>query len=84
MLGVLALLLPVGAGFFLSKQSYVTCYVMSPMFSSRNPDMVPARVELLDKFRARGLISEQTYTKTLAAMEPAPTTAPSTQDAEEP
>ena len=56
------------------------CYVSIPMFSRRDPAMVSRRIELLDKYRAAGAISDETYDKSLESMglksvEP-PTTRP--------
>jgi hypothetical protein len=47
-----------------------TCYYMIPFFSRRDPQMVVQQKDLLDKYRAAGVISEETYKKSLAAVEP--------------
>jgi hypothetical protein len=46
------------------------CYAMIPLFSVHEPKMAARQRELLDKYRAAGVISEETYRKSLAAVEP--------------
>ena len=41
---------------------------MVPMFSWRDPALVSRRKELLDKYRAAGAISDETYARSLASM----------------
>ncbi|MCX5682952.1 MAG: hypothetical protein NT049_04630 [Planctomycetota bacterium] len=53
-----------------------TCYMMSPFFSRRNPEMVSQQKDLLEKYRAAGVINEETYRKSLAAVEPAKAQVP--------
>ena len=55
-------------GFFGSIRS--TCYAMDPLFSRRDPKMVVQQKDLLDKYRVSGIISEETYRKSLAGIEP--------------
>ena len=43
---------------------------------SRPPELAAQRRELLDRYRDRGVISEQTYDRAMAAMQPQPTTKP--------
>lgn len=47
-----------------------TCYAMDPLFSHRDPQTVVRQKALLDKYRAAGVISDNTYRKSLAAVEP--------------
>jgi len=54
-----------------------TCYSMVPLFSNRDPQMVVQQKDLLDKYRAAGVISEETYRRSLAAVEPVKAQAPS-------
>jgi len=78
-LGTVALLLSSSAGVGLHKLSWVTCYLMMPMFSYRSPEMVARREALLRKHRDTGVIGRETYEKALAAMRltgDRPTTAP--------
>lgn len=53
-----------------------TCYAMDPLFSHRSPAMVAQQKDLLEKYRAAGVISEETYRKSLAAVEPVKAQAP--------
>ena len=62
-------------GFFGSIRS--TCYAMDSLFSHRSPQMVVQQRDLLEKYRGAGVISEETYRKSLAAVEPVKAQAPS-------
>ncbi len=59
------------------------CYVMLPVFSRRDPAMISRRVELLDKYRAAGVISDETYDKSLESMGLKPDQQPATRPDEE-
>jgi hypothetical protein len=67
-----------GAGGFLCGSLRVSCYIMAPMFSRRDPKMVARRRNLLEKHRGRGVISEATYRKAVSALERSPATQPTT------
>jgi len=45
------------------------CYMMSPLFSDRNPELVPRQKELLDKYRDAGVLGDQAYHKAMAALD---------------
>jgi hypothetical protein len=47
-----------------------TCYIMAPLFYRRDSQMLVQQKELLDKFRERGVLTEETYRKLVSAMEP--------------
>jgi len=53
-------------GFFHAMNS-ATCYIMSEIFSRRTPKMVSLQLELLEKYRAQGVISEETYRRAASA-----------------
>ena len=57
-----------------------SCYAMamSPLFDRRDPEIMAQRRELLDKYHSRGVIGDAAYAKSLAALEPRPTTQPTT------
>jgi hypothetical protein len=66
-LWVLAALIP---GFLvggLNTLNYGTCYIMSALFSRRTPEMVSLQLELLAKYRQKGVISEETYQRAASA-----------------
>ena len=45
-----------------------SCYYPTPLFGHRDPAMVLRRRELLDKYRAAGAISDETYVKSIESM----------------
>jgi hypothetical protein len=71
------------AGAASTRIQYATCYMISAMFSHRDPAMVSRRVELLDKYRAAGAISDETYDKSLESMGLKPGQHPATRPDEE-
>jgi len=73
LIGGMAMLVSAG-GIYALKACYITCYVPSPLFSYRYPEILSKQRELLDSFHQRGVICDETYTKALAALERAPTT----------
>jgi hypothetical protein len=66
--GVVGLIFSAAVGAGLDKTSYMTCYVMSPLFS-RPPQTVTQQRELLGKYRAAGVIGEAAYQKAVEALD---------------
>ena len=73
--GVVALLLSAGAGAVLGG-TRATCYVMSPLFSSRDPEMGARRRALLDRYHQSGVIGDETYAKAVSALKKGAATRP--------
>lgn len=69
----MGLMISAASGAASARVLQVTCYIASPMFSRRDPAMVSRRIELLDKYRAAGAISDETYDKSLESMGRKPT-----------
>lgn len=67
--GAIALVLSGGYTWYVGGRSYTTCYIMSPTFSQRTPEMVSQQRELLDKYHARGILGDEAYKKAMAALE---------------
>lgn len=70
-IGILALAGSVGGGigFGFKNITYATCYIMSLLFSWRDPEMIVQQKELLDKYHENGVINDMTYEKSLSALE---------------
>ena len=63
-----AVLSLVGVG-AVRMSTYATCYIMSPLFHRRTPEMVQEQRELLTRYHDRGVINDGTYRKSLDALE---------------
>ncbi len=68
--GIIALAAMLGIGSLGYFASQVSCYVMSSLFRYRDPKIVVRQKELLEKQHASGIISDQTYERVLASLEP--------------
>ena len=83
-----ALALSATGGAGLGAMSHITCYIMSELFSRRDPRMVSRRIALLDRYHAAGILNDASYEKALLAvtMKPAsrPGSAPASQPATRP
>ena len=60
------------AGAFWYFGNRATCYIMVELFARRTPEMVSLQMELLDKYRENGVISEDTYRRAVSAVERSP------------
>ena len=54
-----------------------SCYIMTPLFSRDPREMIALQKDLLQKYHGRGVISDATYQKAMAAIEAVPMTPPS-------
>ena len=75
-LGASVLLVSAGAGYGVHELCRTTCYIMSPLFIRRTPEMVSRQKELLDAYHARGVISDVVYQRSVAALSAPVTTRP--------
>lgn len=55
-------------GLAVFQTTRVTCYVMSPLFRYRDPEMVSRQRELLEQYHQRGVIADSTYEKALEGL----------------
>lgn len=69
LLGIIALIGGIGSGVVVGGMNHVTCYIMMPLFSKRDPEMVVQQKELLSKYHGDGVLSDETYEKSLYALE---------------
>ena len=75
---VVGLILSAVAGVKCDSAVYMSCCIMTATFSNRDPAMVSRRMELLDKYRVAGAISDETYDKSLESMGLKPDQQPAT------
>ncbi len=73
-----------GLGVASGNMSYETCYIMSPLFSHRNPKMVARQRELLDRYHRSGVIGDDTFAKAMSALELGAASQPTSQAGSEP
>jgi len=79
-----ALALSATGGAGLGAMSHITCYIMSELFSRRDPRMVSRRIALLDRYHAAGILNDASYEKALSAVRMKPASRPGSAPASQP
>ena len=75
-IGAVLALFFAGMGVAANNLPHATCYVMSPLFSRRTPQMAVRQKALLDAYHSRGVISNAVYQRSVAALAVPVTTRP--------